>query len=309
MRVLVIGGTGFIGRHLVAQLVANGYYVRVPTRRYAHGRDLLPMPTVTLMQADIHDDAQLNTLVASCDAVVNLVGVLHSRGGKPYGPDFRRAHVELPQRIAKACVTNGVQHLVHISALGASSTGSSAYSRSKADGEAAIKQVLQGQGVHYSILQPSVVFGPEDQFMNLFARLARLTPVMLLAGSRARLQPVYVGDVVKAILSCLTNPQCRNKTYELGGPQAYTLGQLVGLAARWSGHPRPVLPMPWAFGYAQARLFECLPGEPLMSRDNLDSLKTDNVLRAPLAPELGVVSTPLEAVVPGYLSPQPKRSY
>ncbi|NLZ10046.1 MAG: complex I NDUFA9 subunit family protein [Alcaligenaceae bacterium] len=301
MRVLVIGGTGFIGQHLVARLVAEGHQVVVPTRRYRHARELLPLPTVTVQQSDVHDDAQLNALVLDAEAVVNLVGVLHSRPGQPYGPDFKRAHVDLPARIATACLAGGVKHLVHISALGASATGSSGYARSKAAGEAAIRDALQGKGVTFSIIQPSVVFGPEDNFMNLFAGLSRVMPVMLLAGAGARLQPVYVGDVVKAITTCLVNPLCRDKTYPLGGPQVFTLGMLVALAARWAGHPRPVVALPWALGYAQARLFECLPGPPLMSRDNLDSLKTDNVLVGPLAPELGIVPTPLEAVAPGYL--------
>lgn len=305
MRVLVTGGTGFIGQHLVARLVAEGHEVVVPTRRYAHGRDLLPMPTVNVLQADIYDDAVLGRLVSGCDAAVNLVGILHSRRGQPYGPDFRRAHVDLPEKIARACVAAHVRHFVHISALGASPSGTSGYARSKADGEKAIRDVYAGQAdLYFSILQPSVVFGPEDQFMNLFAKLARCMPVLALAGAHARLQPVYVGDVVKAVMACLSNPKCRNNTYELGGPQAYTLAELVGFAARWSGHPRPVVSLPWAVGYLQARMFECLPGQPIMSRDNLDSLKADNVLRAPLAPELGVVPTPLEAVVPSYLGPQ-----
>lgn len=301
MRVLVIGGTGFIGQHVVARLVADGHQVVVPTRRYRHARELLPMPTVTVQQADVHDDLELQGLLKGCHAVVNLVGVLHSRPGQPYGPDFKRAHVDLPRRIALACNAAGTNHVVHISALGASASGTSGYARSKAEGERAIRETLQGQKTTYSILQPSVVFGPEDSFMNLFAGLAKFTPVMLLAGSSARLQPVYVGDVVKAIVSCLTDARCRNNTYELGGPQAYSLGDLVSLAARWSGHPRPVLPLPWVVGYLQARLFECLPGQPLMSRDNLDSLKVDNVMTGPLAPELDVVPTPLEAVVPRYL--------
>lgn len=301
MRVLVIGGTGFIGQHVVARLVADGHQVVVPTRRYRHARELLPMPTVTVHQVDVHDDRQLQGVLEGCHAVINLVGVLHSRLGHPYGPDFKRAHVDLPGRMARGCVSTGTGHLVHISALGASVSGPSGYARSKADGERVIQETLQGQKTTFSILQPSVVFGPEDNFMNLFAGLAKFTPVMLLAGAGARLQPVYVGDVVKAIVACLTDARCRNNTYELGGPQAYTLGELVSFAARWSGHPRLVLPLPRALGYLQARLFECLPGQPLMSRDNLDSLKVDNVMTGPLAPELGIVPTPLEAVAPRYL--------
>lgn len=302
MRVLVIGGTGFIGRHLVASLVRAGHTIHVPTRRYQNGRGLLVFPPLTLTQANIHDDAVLRRLLHEADAVVNLVGVLHSKPGNPYGPEFEKAHVELPRRIAMACRETGVRRLLHVSALGADLHGPSAYQRSKAAGEAAIRNEFASypEGA-CTIFRPSVVFGPDDNFMNLFARLARWLPLIPLAGAGARLQPVYVRDVAMAMANALSNHHTYGKTYPIAGVSQYTLEELVRLAARWSGHSRPVLPVPQFAGYMQALFCEFLPGKPLISRDNLESLKVDNITDDTWAPELGVVPTPLESVAPGYL--------
>ncbi len=301
MNVLVIGGTGFIGREIVGKLVQAGHRVHVPTRRYVHGRPLMVYPTVTLFEADVHDDTQLEDLVKGSDVVINLVGVLHSRAGSPYGPDFDRAHVQLPTRLARACVRHAVKQLIHISALGASDQGPSAYSRSKAAGENAIRQGLAGSSTTFTIFRPSVVFGRDDQFMNMFARLAKMFPVLPLAGARAKLQPVFVGDVAQAVERVIGLSIARGKTYDLAGPRAYTLGELVRLASVWSGHPRQVVEMPMSIGRMQAALFELLPGQPIMSRDNLDSLKVDNVSDRPMDPDLNLVPTPLESVAPSYL--------
>ena len=302
MRVLVIGGTGFIGQHLVAGLVRAGHVVHVPTRRYQKGRDLLVFPTLTLSEADVHDDAALEQLLSESDAVVNLVGILHSRPGTPYGAEFERAHVELPRRIAAGCRHMGVRRFLHVSALGADAHGPSGYQRSKAAGENVIRTAFSfyPEGA-FTIFRPSVVFGREDNFMNLFARLARWLPVIPLAGARARLQPVYVRDVAAAMVNALDNSQTYGKTYTVAGVSQYTLAELARLAAKWSGRPRPVMPVPYFIGYAQALFFELMPGQPLMSRDNLDSLKVDNVSDEAMAPELGVVPTPLESVAPSYL--------
>lgn len=302
MRVLVIGGTGFIGRHLLAHLVEQGHDVSVPTRRYAKGRDLLLLPTVTLLDCDIHNDEHLHHAISQNEVVVNLVGILHGQRGDPYGADFDQLHVQLPRRIARACRHYGIRRLLHVSALGADNTAPSSYLRSKAAGEAAIVDEYRDYSHgSYTLFRPSVVFGDDDNFMNLFARLARWFPVLLIASAHARMQPVYVGDVAKAMVNALGTPRTRAQTYDLVGPSVYTLGELVKLAALWSGHPRKVISVPYGLGVLQAALLSLLPGEPLLSRDNLDSLKVDSVSDAPLAPELGLFATPLESVAPRYL--------
>jgi NADH dehydrogenase len=256
------------------------------------------------MQADIHDDATLERLVAGCDIVMNFVGILHSREGQPFGADFDRAHVQLPRRIAQACRTHQVKRFIHLSALGADLQGPSGYLRSKAAGEQAIRNIYAAQGVgDFTIFRPSVVFGPEDKFMNMFAQLARFLFVLPIAGASAKMQPVYVGDVASAVMNVLNLPAAAHQTYDLAGPRTYTLGELVKLAALWSGHPRVVVDLPMALGRLQARVFECMPGDPLLSRDNLLSLSVDNVSTEPMSADLNLVVTPLESVAPIYLKP------
>jgi NADH dehydrogenase len=304
MTVVVFGGSGFIGSHLVARLAARGVRVLVPTRRYSTGKELLPLPGVDVVEADIHDPAVLRGLVAGRDAAINLVGILHSRPGTPYGPDFRRAHVELPAKIVEACAAEGVPRYLHMSALGASLDGPSMYQRSKADGEVAARSHPE---VAATIFRPSVVFGPGDNFLNMFARLQRSLPVVPLACAGAAFQPVYVGDVADAFIHALADPKSRHLVYQLGGPQIYTLAELVRLAGRYSHHERPIIELPAGLGRLQALLFELLPGQPMMSRDNLDSMQVDNVVdpavQALTADSLGIKLTALEAVAPHYLAP------
>ena len=297
-RVLVIGGTGFIGRAIVARLVAGGHRVVVPTRRRERGQALLPLPTCDVVEADVHDPATLRALVAASDAVINLVGVLHSRRGDPYGPDFARAHVDLPRKIAQAMHDAGLDgarrgRLLHMSALGASAEGASMYLRSKADGEAAARSL---PGLATTIFRPSVVFGPDDHFLNLFATMARWSPVLPIAGAHARFQPIHVEDVARAFVTALTQPATYGRTYELAGPRIYTLRQLVALAAAYGGHPRPVVALSPALSRAQAWVLERLPGGPLMSVDNLDSMRTDNVVGEDWAPAPELALTPLSTV-------------
>lgn len=299
--ILVVGGTGFIGSHLVAQLAASGRRVIVPTRRQSRSRMYSVLPTVEVVEANVHDPAVLSRLMRGVDAVINLVGVLHSgRGaaGSKYGPAFARAHVELPKKIVAACVSNSVHRYLHMSALGASAQGASMYLRSKADGETA----AFAPGLETTVFRPSVVFGPEDQFLNLFAKLQKFFPVMPLGGADARFQPVFVGDVAQAFVNALEHPSTYGRVYELAGPKVYTLKELVELAGEYGGHPRPVIGLPPALARLQALALEFMPGGPLMSRDNLDSMKQDNIASAPIAPELGIVPTPLEAVAPQYLA-------
>ncbi len=302
--VVVFGGTGFIGSHLVARLSQEGARVIVPTRRYERAKHLIFLPRVEVVEADIGDDATLRRLVAGRDAAINLVGILHSRRGDPYGPDFKRAHVDLPRRIVTACAAQGVKRYLHMSALGAAADGPSMYLRSKADGEIAARAEPT---VAATIFRPSVVFGPGDSFLNTFAKMQKWFEVIPLACASANFQPVYVGDVADAFTHALADRKTCHQVYCLAGPQIYTLAELVRLAGRYSHHPRPLIELPDWLGRLQARLFELLPGEPIMSRDNLDSMKVDNVvdpaIQATTAAALGLRLTPLEAVAPNFLSP------
>ena len=297
--VLVIGGTGFIGSHIVAQLAAAEHNVIVPTRHFERARHLLELPTVDLVEADVHDAATLQRLMQGVDAVINLVGILHSRPGVPYGPDFAAAHVELPKKIVAACAATGVTRYLHMSALGASASGASMYLRSKADGEVA---AFSRPEVRTTIFRPSVVFGAEDHFLNMFAAMQKWLPVMPLAGADAKFQPIHVEDVARAYVHALDNPRTIGHVYELAGPKVYTLRALVQLAGEYSGHPRPVIALPASLARMQAWLLEHAPGEPLMSRDNLDSMRSDNVASGPIAAELDIQPAALEAVALHYLA-------
>jgi NADH dehydrogenase len=303
--VVLFGGTGFIGSHLAARLSEHAVSTVVPTRHERHAMHLMPLG-VDIVQTDLQDDAALRRLVAGRDVVINLIGILHSRRGDPYGPDFRRVHVDLPHRIAAACAAEGVPRYLHMSALGANRQGPSMYQRSKADGEAA---AASEPAVAVTIFRPSVVFGPEDRFLNTFARLQRHLPVVPLACAHARFQPVYVGDVAEAYVRALLDPHTAGLTYELGGPQVYELAELVRLAGRYSGHERMVIALPDALARLQATFFELLPGEPVITRDNLDSMKVDNVIhpstdnKVLTTAALGIKLTALEAVAPQYLAP------
>jgi NADH dehydrogenase len=295
--VLVLGGTGFIGRSLVARLVAQGRSVTLPTRRETHARPLILLPGVNALVANVHDEATLARLVAGSDAVINLVGVLHSRRGNPYGPEFARAHVELPRKLVAACHAAGVKRYLHMSALGASADGPSMYLRSKADGELA---ALSDPMLRTTIFRPSVVFGEEDNFLNMFARMQRIFPLIPLGGADAKFQPVYVEDVVGAFVDALEDHDSYGRTIELVGPRVYSLRQLVRLAGEYSGCPRPVIGLPDWLARMQAWFLEHAPGGPIMSRDNLDSMRRDNIA----SPNTVSMPTAIEDVAPYYLGPQ-----
>ncbi len=294
--VLVLGGSGFIGSSICARMVASGWRAIVPTRREQHANHLLPLPSVdVVVKADIHDDATLDRLVRDMDAVINLVGILHGSAAQ-----YERVHVELPRRVAAACARNGVHHLLHMSALGASPDAPSMYLRSKAAGEAAARSE---PAVGVTVFRPSVVFGPGDNLLNLFAWLQKWLPVMAIGGADARFQPVFVEDVARVFVMALNEPRSAGWTFELGGPQIYTLRELVRMAGRYSGHARPIIGLPQGLARLQALLLEWMPGETLMSRDNLDSLRVDAVTSASMLDQFGFRPTALEAVAPDYLRP------
>lgn len=300
--VLILGGTGFIGRRIVTKLAGTNWRATLSTRRYAHARDLALLPYVEqVIEANVHDDDDLMRLVQGHDAVINLVGILHAKpgpAGSRYGHDFARAHVDLPRRLAAACAAHGVRRFLHMSALGVSKDAPSMYLRSKADGEAAARSQ---PGVAPTIFRPSVVFGPADNFLNLFASLQKWLPLMPLGSADARFQPVYVDDVAEAFLHALENPRTAGEIYELAGPHIYTLRELVKLAGRYAGHRRPVIALPSSLSRWQALVLEYMPGGPLMSRDNLASMQIDSVAHTSGLEKLGIQATPLEAVAPFYL--------
>ena len=288
-RVVVLGGTGFIGRAFAWRCAAHGasIHLTIPTRMLGHGADLRPLPGLDLIRADVHDETTLARLLAGADAVVNLIGILHGDAA-----DFERVHVELPRRVARVARDAGVPHLVHVAALGADAAAPSLYLRSKAAGEVA----LRDSGVPLSVLRPSVLFGAEDHFLNLFARMQRWLPVIPLAGARSRMQPAWVRDVAEALFVCVDRGVRAAGVYEAVGPQVFTLQELVRLAGRRVGRERPVWALPDTFGQWQAWLLEHLPGPTLMSRDNLRSLQVDSVAsgRAPTLDALGIRPASIE---------------
>jgi NADH dehydrogenase len=297
--ICVLGGTGFIGHHLLNRLSTRGDKAVVPTRRRAHGRDLYLLPAADFIEADVHDDAQLARLVRGADAVVNLIGILYSppaRSGAPYGALFDKVHVQLPKRLGALCAREGVEHVVQVSALGAAPDAPSEYLRSKAAGE---KALTSTEGICTTVFRPSVVFGREDRFTNVFAELQRLSPVVLLPCPNARFQPVLVEDVATCIARSLLNPACYGKSYDLCGPRIYTLREIVEFTGRASGHPRPVIGLPGSLGALQAGLLERLPGR-LMTRDNVRSMQVESTSSAALP--FGVQPTSLEAAAPAWLA-------
>lgn len=301
--IAVIGGSGFIGSHLVSALVEIGKDVRIATRRRYNARHLTLLP-IDVIEADVYDPVQLASFVENADAVINLVGTLHGRRGDPYGPEFARVHVELPTKIAAACEGKGVHRLIHFSALGAASNGPSMYLRSKGDGEKAV----HASSLATTVFRPSVVFGPEDELLNKFAFLQRVFPLIPLAMPDAKFQPVFVGDVAKAIVNVLDLDAASGRTYELGGPSVYTLEQLVRYCGDVIGRHARIVRLPETLARLQAMTFEMAPGEPVISRDNLDSMSVDNVLTAPLAPELGIEPASIETIAPVYLTGASPRS-
>lgn len=292
--VCILGGTGFVGRAVAEQLTSQGRRVRVVTRMQARGKPLAVLPTVEVTEGNVHDPQSLRRCFENMDVVINLVGILHEGRRQ----SFRSCHVELPARVVEACRASGVQQLIHMSALAAADDAPSAYLRSKAAGEAAVRQ---GAGIlPYTIFRPSIVFGEGDRFLNLFASLVRVFPVIPLAGAGARFQPVWVEDVARCIAGAVGNRHAFGHVYELAGPNVYTLAQLVQLVAGVLGRKRAIVALPAALGRLQAFTFEHLPGK-LMTRDNLASMSVDNVSSAPFPSLFGFQPSPIEAVVPEYL--------
>lgn len=302
-RVTVFGGSGFVGRHLVRRLVAAGCIVRVAVRDPEAAAFLKPLGEpgqIVIRRADITDQKQMEAVIAESDEVVNLVGILYERGQRT----FEQLHVETPRRLAKLCKAVDLKCFIHVSALGASKTSHAQYARSKAMGEL----VIRNNFPNAVIFRPSVIFGPEDDFFNLFAALACLSPILPLftdattRGTGPHFQPVYVGDVADALMQGLDNSACRGKTYELSGPKVYTLRDLLDLVLRETDRRRLVVPVPFWIGKLKARFLQYLPKPPL-TPDQVTLLRKDNVLSSTLLgfDALGIEPTAPEAIVSTYL--------
>ena len=292
----LLGGTGFLGQNLVTALARRGVRMRVLTRKRERHRDLLVFPTVELVETDVHDAAALERSFGGLQAVVNLCGILNPAGAE----GFSRVHAELPAKVASACSRQGVRLLVHVSALGVSEEAPSEYLRSKWMGEQALRDPSRN-GTPTSVFRPSVIFGPGDRFFTRFAELLQLLPGPFpLACPRAKLQPVYVGDVVQALCKTLEQRSLWNETFEVAGPHVYRLAELVEYTARVTGVRKRVIPLSPRLSRIEAQVLEHFPGKPL-SLDTLRSLEVDNVTRDNALLALGIAPTGVEAVVPGYL--------
>jgi NADH dehydrogenase len=297
--VCILGGTGFVGRHLAARLAEHKIRMRVLTRHRERNKHLLVIPTLDLIEADAHDPQVLLNHFYGCDAVVNLVAILNESG--PRGREFRNVHVELPRKIISACRQVGVKRLLHMSALGAASDAPSLYHRTKAEGERLVLDA-NDEALATTTYRPSIIFGPEDHFFNRFAELLRLSPfVFPVPTPRARMSPVYVGDVVESFCRTLLERASFGQSYALCGPETFTLKQLVQYTARQVRLKRRVIGLSDGLSRLQAHLLGHLPGK-LYSYDNYLSTLIDNVCDANGLETLGIHPTALSAVVPGYLA-------
>jgi uncharacterized protein YbjT (DUF2867 family) len=299
-KVLLLGGSGFVGTCIANRLSGMGIQVTVPTRRRERSRALITLPHIEMVEADIADEETLYSLVQGQDAVINLVGILHSRDvSLPYSRDFENAHVELPKKIVAACQRAGVRRLLHMSALKADVKGPSEYLRSKGAGE---EVALAAAGcLDVTVFRPSVIFGAGDSFLNTFAGMLKLLPWFPLGFSRARFQPVWVGDVADAFVACIADPATFGQTYELVGPKVYTLGEIVQYVAMLVKSSTRIIALSDGWAYLQAGLLWLAP-KPVLSPDNLRSMQVDSVAdgQALLLP--GWRPQALESVAPTYVA-------
>ena len=304
-KVLVIGGGGFVGSCLVSRLAKQGIQATVPTRRREKRKSLSLLPGVELLAANVHDPMDLEEMVAEADAVINLSGMLHDRDSRaPYGRNFAAAHVELPEKIVAAMKRTGVRRLLHVSTVGAAENAPSAFYRSKAAGDAIVLNASDTLDV--TVFRPSLIFGPGDSCLNLFALLMEFAPFLLLSCTKTRFQPVYVGDVADALICALDRSDTFGNVYELCGPRIYTLRQLVEYVGELTGRRRPVIELTGALARLQAKLLGFLPNPP-MSPDSLRSLQIDNVADGHLNFPVWQPQS-LEAVAPTYLGPSKSKA-
>ena len=291
-KVLLAGGSGFLGASIAEQLVRQGMLVTVPTRLADRAKHLLVLPTVEVAEADVHDADRLAELVCDKDAVINLVGILHG--------DFEREHVTLSRQIAEACVSTGTTRLIQMSALNASITGPSAYLQSRDRGEEAVLDVARRHpSLNVTIFQPSVIFGEHDRFLNMFAKLVKFSPFVPLGSPDARFQPVWVEDVARAVVQSLSMRETFGRTYPLVGPHVYTLRELLEFVMRLTHQRRPIIGLSAGLSALQAAVFERMPGK-LITRDNVRSMSIPNTSSEPFPAIFGEAHA-MESIVAGYL--------
>ena len=295
-KICVLGGSGFVGTHIINLLSKANKSTVVLTKRKAHCGHLTLLPNVTVIETDIHNQSNLDKHTQGCDAVINLVGILNER--QHNGDGFRHVHVELPRKILNACHHNNIQRLLHMSALNADASSSpSRYLRTKGEGE---NQVHAFAGkLNVTSFRPSVIFGREDAFFNRFASLLKITPWFFpLACANTRFAPVYVNDVARSFVNAIEDKSTYGNRYNLCGPREYTLKQLVEYTSTTIGHKHTVIGLPDLISQIQALILEWVPGKPF-SIDNFQSLQVDSV-----CPEGPTQNTTIESVVPYYLGMQ-----
>ena len=308
--VTIIGGTGFVGRYVVKLLAAAGYTLRVISRHpenAAHLKTSGNVGQIVLMAGDITNPASLVGKIEDSYAVVNLAGILFQSGGE----NFANVHTHGVEKLAQMAKAAGVKRFIHISALGVDNNSGSCYARSKILGEHAVLDAFP----EATILRPSVIFGPEDNFVNLFASMACIAPALpLIGGGRTCFQPVYVGDVAKAVEVCLNHADTMGHTYELGGPETLSFKEILTYILKTLGKKRLLLPIPFAVAPLFA-LFAELVGKivhpPLLTRDQVKLLRHDNIIATNSLhfANLGIAPTAMEMIVPEYLARYKKKLY
>jgi len=302
-QVCLLGGSGFVGSAIVRHLSLAGYAVKVLTRRREASKHLILLPNVDVLECDVMDDVALAEALKSSDVVINLIGILHNSKKA----SFQAMHAELPARLAKLCNKLGVKRLVHMSALQASKDAPSYYLKSKAEGELAV--LRSNKNLDVTVFRPSIIFGRGDGFINLFASLVKLLPVILLAKPNAKFQPIYVEDVAYAFVASLDNVDTYGKAYDLAGPKVYTLRQLVTYVADTLGKRPTIIGLNNMLSYLQAFAMELLPVK-LMTRDTVRSMEVDSVCVTSFPAFLGFHPVALETIVPDYLNEDnPRNAY
>jgi len=275
--ICILGGTGFVGKYIAGRLASTGKHVRILTRNRNNHRDLLVLPNVELIEADMFDRSQLETHIEGMDAVINLIGILNEK--QHNGDGFRKVHVDLPKSILGVCLKLHIPRIIHMSALNADANlGASFYLRTKGEGENAL-HTFSSERLAVTSFRPSVIFGPGDSFLNRFAMLLKATPFAFpLACANARFAPVYVGDVADRFVAALDDKSTYGKHYNLCGPREYSLQQLLEYTATTLGLKKKIIGLPDVISKMQAYTLEWFPGKPF-SIDNYKSLKLDSVCR------------------------------